>query len=345
MKVSIIVPVYNAEKYLDKSISALLGQTFKDIEVILVENGSTDNSLAICKKYAGKDDRIVVIDTKENVGAGEARNRGIERASGDYICFFDADDWYESTIIEKLLNAVIDNNVDVAICAYEAYVEGTENIDHHACKKAVFKTRRETQQYVADCFPDGHIGFLWNKIYKVSLIKENELKFPYLSRLEDGFFNLDFFTVAESLTVIEDELYHYRISSSKDVIKKHNEEYADLVLTLTDSAYDAYKVWGVKSNSDELNKFCLNELGTCIENTFIGGWGMNYFERKAYLTQLTTIDTYQDALIHIDVIGKYRQLLHILLGKEQFVLLEFVVRIKHFAKKNLRKFYYLLKRN
>lgn len=344
MKVSIVVPVYNAEKYLDKSISALLGQTFGDIEVILVENGSTDNSLAICNKYADIDDRIIVIDTKDNVGAGEARNIGISKAKGEYICFFDADDWYEQTIIEKLLHAAVDYDADVAICAYEAYVEGTNKNDHHSCKSIVYKTKRETQQYVADNFPDGHIGFLWNKIYRLSLIKKNELKFPILSRLEDGFFNLDFFNVAASLVVIEDELYHYRISNSEDVIRKHNKEYADLVATLVDYAKDMYVKWGIKSNSNELEKFCLNELGTCIENTFVGGWRLRYSERKEYLKRISMVDVYKDALIYLDAVGKYRRLLHTLMEKRHFVILEILVRLKCFMKKNFKKVYYEFRR-
>lgn len=341
MKVSVVVPVYNAEKYLNKSIPALLNQTYNDIEVILVENGSTDNSLDMCKKFADADARIRVIDTKENIGAGEARNVGISRATGEYICFFDADDWYENTIIEKLVSSVLENGSDVAICAYEAFVEGTERKDHHTCKSMVCKKKNETQQYFADSFPDGHVGFLWNKIYKLSVIKENDIRFPKLSRLEDGFFNLAFFTAAESISVIEDELYHYRISSSEDVIRKHDAKYADLVVTLVDTAHETFDKWGVKSNSDELNKFCLNELGTCIENTFVGGWNMGYLEQRAYLTQLTLVDTYENALQHLEVIGKYRQLLHVLLAKKQFTLLKVVVKIKYIVKKYFKKIYYL----
>ena len=340
MKVSIVVPVYNAEKYLDKSISALLNQTYSDIEVILVENGSTDNSLDICKRFADFDARIRVIDTKENIGAGEARNVGISRATGEYICFFDADDWYEDTIVEKLVSSVLNNGSDIAICAYEAFVEGTDKKDYHTCKSMICKTKKEAQQYFADCFPDGHVGFLWNKIYKLSVIKDNNIRFPRLSRLEDGFFNLAFFTMAESISVIEDELYHYRISSSEDVVKKHDAEYADLVVTLVDTTNETFEKWGVKNTSDELNKFCLNELGTCIENVFIGGWGMNSFERKAYLHQMTMVDTYQDALLHLDVVGKYRQLLHKLLNSEHYLVLELIVRIKFFVKKNFKNFYY-----
>ena len=340
MKVSIVVPVYNAEKYLDKAIPALLNQTYDNIEVILVENGSTDNSLDICKRFADSDARIRVIDTKENIGAGEARNVGISRATGEYICFFDADDWYEDTIVEKLVFSVTTNGSDVAICAYEAFVEGTDKKDHHTCKSMVCGTKNEAQQYFADYFPDGHVGFLWNKIYKLSVIKDNSIRFPKLSRLEDGFFNLQYFGAINSLSVIPNELYHYRISNSEDVVRKHNAKYADLVVTLVDAANETYKNWGIESKTDEINKFCLNELGTCIENTFIGGWGMNSFERKAYLHQMTMVDTYQDTLSHLDVVGNYRQLLHKLLNSEHYLVLELIVRIKFFVKKNFKNFYY-----
>lgn len=345
MKVSIVVPVYNAEKYLDTSILNLLNQTYRDIEIILVENASTDNSLDVCNRYKEKDDRIIVISTKDNVGAGEARNVGLERASGDYICFFDADDQYDLSIVEKLLCAITEQKADVAICAYDAYVEGTDRRDHHTTREFATKDRKETQQYFADSFPDGHVGFLWNKMYNLKVIKGCDLKFPKLSRLEDGFFNLDFFTMANRLVVITDELYHYRISSSEDVIRKHNVEYGDLVLTLVDSAKDAFTAWEVTPNTKELQKFALNELGTCIENTFIGGWGMGYLNRKAYLSQLTGYDTYLDALKDLDMVGEYRRFLHKLLNQEHFILLEIVVRTKHFIKKNFTRFYYLIKRD
>lgn len=344
MKVSIVIPVYNASKYLERSLSCALSQTYKDIEILLVENGSTDNSLDICKEFSDQDRRISVFVADGNVGAGIARNIGIENATGDYICFLDADDWYEDTLVEKMVNAVSNNNADVGICAYEAYVEDGSKVDHHTCNDNYLNNQESVRTYFLNAFPDGHVGFLWNKIYKASVIKENHLTFPPLSRLEDGFFNISFFELASSCVIISDELYHYRLGTADDVIAKHDANYADLVVTLTDEALDAFKRWNIDASTDETYKFCLNELGTCIENVFVGGWGLSIFEKIAYLNQFKYVDTYEDAIEHLDLIGQYRRIIHKLLCSNNYLFLGILIYIKTFVKRYLSKIYYLIKR-
>lgn len=117
-KVSIIIPVYNVEKYLPKCIDSVLHQSYKDIEIILVDDGSIDNSGKICDEYAAEDDRIVVFHT-ENRGNGAARNTGIMEAKCKYITFIDADDYIPSNYIEVLLNRLINENADVCICGFQ----------------------------------------------------------------------------------------------------------------------------------------------------------------------------------------------------------------------------------
>jgi glycosyltransferase involved in cell wall biosynthesis len=114
-KISIIVPVYNVEKYLHKCINSILSQTLADFELILVDDGSKDSSGEICKEYAKKDSRIIVIH-KENGGLSSARNAGIKIAKSDYLGFVDSDDWIDSNMYEYLYNGIIDNNADVALC-------------------------------------------------------------------------------------------------------------------------------------------------------------------------------------------------------------------------------------
>ena len=113
-KVSVIVPVYNAEKYLEKCVNSIVNQTYKNLEIILINDGSKDNSLALCKKF-NADARVVVID-QENRGAAGARNSGISVATGDYISFVDADDWVENSFIEKLVNLIQSTDSDISIC-------------------------------------------------------------------------------------------------------------------------------------------------------------------------------------------------------------------------------------
>ena len=117
-KVSIIIPVYNGEKYLDRCINSLLNQAYKNIEFVFINDGSKDNSLNIMKSYQNKDNRIIIID-KENTGVSDSRNIGIKKSTGDYICFCDAYDMYENNYVETMIKLIKENNVDAVRCNYK----------------------------------------------------------------------------------------------------------------------------------------------------------------------------------------------------------------------------------
>lgn len=194
--VSVIVPVYNAEKYLVKCLESIVNQTYKNLEIILVNDGSKDNSLSICQEYAKRDARITVFD-KTNGGVSSSRNFGIDLSSGEYVCFFDSDDYVEISFIEKLVNKIGDN--DVCIGGYVA-----ENYN----EEGGLTTKEEVLldiERIDDNFPlQNHKKLfalsmsLWNKLYRLSLIKENFLRFDEkVSFGEDGLFNADFFLLAK----------------------------------------------------------------------------------------------------------------------------------------------------
>ena len=117
-KVSIIIPVYNAEKYLSECINSIIYQSYNNLEIILVNDGSTDNSIYICRQYANKDNRIIVIDS-DNYGVSYARNIGIERATGKYIVFIDSDDMIEKDYIGILVTEMEEKNLDMVVCGYK----------------------------------------------------------------------------------------------------------------------------------------------------------------------------------------------------------------------------------
>ena len=116
-KVSIIIPVYNVQKYLRKCLDSIVNQTFKNIEIIIINDGSSDNSLNICKEYSKKDKRINIIN-KHNEGVSKARNTGLLYATGEYISFIDSDDWVEQNMIEELYNSITSNKADLCICNF-----------------------------------------------------------------------------------------------------------------------------------------------------------------------------------------------------------------------------------
>lgn len=178
--VTVIVPVYNVEKYLDRCIRSIITQTYRDLEIILVDDGSTDNSGKISDDYALIDSRINVIH-KENGGLSSARNRALDIAKGDYIAFVDSDDYIESTMIEGMMNNFISAEVDIVVCGYNVVNEEGEVV----CKKTgafekLMSGEEMTKDILLDKFP---YSFAWNKIYRKSLFLD--VRYPEGRYYED----------------------------------------------------------------------------------------------------------------------------------------------------------------
>ena len=162
--VSIIVPIYNVEEYLYKCINSVLNQTFKNFELILVNDGSTDNSGKICDEYKKKDDRIKVIH-QENGGVSSARNTGIKNAKGMFIGFVDPDDWIYPDMFEKLYNNIIENNADISICKHCREINGISNSKTYNSHE-IIKTM-DNKEAMHELFKGNLYRFaLWNKLYK-----------------------------------------------------------------------------------------------------------------------------------------------------------------------------------
>lgn len=220
--ISVIVPVYNIEKYLPRCIDSILNQTYKNWEAIFINDGSTDNSLKILEEYKRKNERIKIID-KKNAGSGAARNDGIESSKGKYIAFLDSDDWYEEDFLEKLYNNLIENNSDVSMCnpkmAYDN-IEKNSKINTYFFKSIELeKTPREILGILA-------MPVVWNKLYKKNIIVNNKIKFPNYSFCEDVEFLYKTFLYVNKVSKIEDDLYNY-YQREDSVTKKIKEESID----------------------------------------------------------------------------------------------------------------------
>ena len=213
-KVSVIIPVYNVEKYLRECLDSVINQTLRDIEIICINDGSTDNSLEILKKYAQKDNRIVLIN-KENEGAGEARNKGLEKAQGDFVIFFDSDDYMATDCLEKLINKAQKVNADITICRSYRFDDGKDNftIMNWAIKdkflpQATFCPKEIPSKVFQFC-----VGWPWDKLYKREFVVNNNLKFQNLRHSNDTFFVLFSLCCATSITIIQDALVYHRLNS------------------------------------------------------------------------------------------------------------------------------------
>lgn len=343
MKVSIIIPIFNCAKYLERSIPAILSQTHKNFELILVNDGSTDNSLEICQKFAETDSRIHIINKTVSEGAGPARNSGIDIAEGLYMMFIDSDDWIEYNMVEKLLEAITREQCHVAICGYETYVEGESCRDTFKLQAGVFQ-EDGMKRLFAQNFPEGIVGYLWNKIYDSSVIKKNNIRFPNMRRLQDGVFNINFFAVAKRCCIIEDVLYRYRLNAQTDMFRKLPKNYFDLIRQFSKTFTETKQMWGDFSNR-KIAEFFLNETGSCLENVFSKHWEMSKKERICYLQKIADDEVFLQMAGERVSLPKYRSFLIYALKKRKFYSIGILVKIKTFIKQHFSKIFYVVKRN
>lgn len=208
-KVSIIVPVYKVEEYVHECIDSILNQTYKNIEVILVDDGSPDRCGAICDEYAKKDDRIIVIH-KTNGGVSDARNVGLQRATGEYLAFVDPDDSIKKDYIEKLYMGIVHSGADVCICSVEdVFEDGLKGLatDINYVKENVIISGKQATEYVLE--DKVIVSHLWDKLCKKELYEG--ITFPTKHRFcEDMYIMHEVLFKAKKVLMITDKLYTYR---------------------------------------------------------------------------------------------------------------------------------------
>ena len=209
---SVIIPVYNAEKHLDRCIESIANQTYTNLEVILVDDGSPDNSGAICDEWAKKDDRIKVIH-KPNGGVSSARNAGLDAATGEYIAFADSDDWLSIDAYSKCMSEAAASDADLVVFGYETHLSFGNTKTSMDCNMF---TRYEYKENIARYISTG-VGFnaVWNKVFRARIINDYNIRFDETMHInEDGIFNCRYFTAAGHIKCIPDILYHYDMTNS-----------------------------------------------------------------------------------------------------------------------------------
>lgn len=251
MRISIIIPVYNCEKYLNRCLDSVLNQTYNELEIILVNDGSTDKTSDICDKYKVKDERIKVIH-KENGGVSSARNVGISESSGEYIMFLDSDDWIESNMVEKMYNHISRyDDIDMVMCGCCLEFSSKEkNILDIKLKNKTYNSLEEYLKEFSYYRDKGVFGYSVNKIFRSSIIKNNQVLFKKYSIAEDLFFLYDLLPYCNKIKVIEDSLYHY-MHENQHSLSKSNKEDSLYIINLF---YDKTKDFLYNTNSYEINK-------------------------------------------------------------------------------------------
>lgn len=245
-KISVIVPVYNVEKYLSRCIDSILAQTFTDFELLLIDDGSTDNSGRICDGYAGKDNRIRVFH-KENGGVSSARNLGLDNAKGEYIAFIDADDWIEIEYLNLLYSTLREQNADIVACDYIIERKHSSlyiNQDYRCDIVCIIKKLLNNDLK----------GYLWNRLFTKKLFINNNIHFPEgIGMWEDLLIIVDLYIKAKHICYLPNALYHYWLSNPLSATYSFNEEKMRQKIYVSKLLEECLE----KSN---LKKVCLKEL-------------------------------------------------------------------------------------
>ena len=273
--VSVIIPVYNVEKYLRQCLDSVINQTLKDIEIICVDDGSTDNSLNILKEYKEKDNRIIILQ-QQNQYAGVARNNGLKIAKGKYLSFLDSDDWFDLNMLKEMVDRAEKDQSDIVICGWYNYNNKTKQITSHLSNttKTVFNPIEIKTSLFTISYPNP-----WTKLFKKTLFTNNNLYFESIKRCNDLTCVYTAFSLANKISVIKKPYVYYRsnqtnnLSANKNIdcfIQSINRLYENLNKFNRYNLYkETFKERLFNSLKKELSSYDKNDiLYTSIKNQF-----------------------------------------------------------------------------
>ena len=243
-KVSVIIPIYNVEDYLPKCLESVINQTYKNLEIICVDDCSPDNSSQILKEYENKDKRIKIVNRKQNGGLSAARNSGMDVATGEYIYFLDSDDWIDLDYIEKMVQAMEESEAEIVlntnVISHKGEVLGRHIVD---------KTYNDISHQFIDA-KEAILNITWNTwahLWKKSFLDRTKVRFPEGYIIEDQYFQAITYIYVNKIYVIRDSAYHYLIRSDSIVGQKRSDSF-EINLKILNKIIDYYEENNLKNN-------------------------------------------------------------------------------------------------
>ncbi len=297
--ISIIVPVYKVEAYVGRAIESILAQTYQNYELMLVDDGSPDNSGAICEEYAKKDKRISVFH-KENGGAPSARNYAMDLAKGDYYYFMDSDDWAEPTMLEDMVRIALEDSAQLVVAGFYIDTYYSDEVylrDICQAPSAKYSDAASFRQAAAGLFDRNLLYTPWNKLWQRSYIEERKLRFP-ATFWDDFPFVLSVITDVERVSVTETPYYHFIRKREESETAAYRPQMYDKREEEHSWMKDIYSHWGIddEMSREFIGRRYIERFIGCIENLTNKKCTLSSGEKRALVKKMLYTDNVAEAL-------------------------------------------------
>ena len=332
--ISIIIPVYNAAKYVERCLESIINQDFKDFEILIIDDGSSDSSFSICEKIALKDKRIKLF-RQLNSGVSSARNKGIENAIGEWLCFYDADDSVPPNALQFLANTAINLQPDVIIGNYNEIISDNEVITYsNSLPKQCLLNRQDIIDSILNkaILPNNFFNSCCMKMYRRQIFIQYKLAFPIRRRAEDWLLNVNFFEIATSAVVIDDMVYNYHRNYQSAMTKYFPEQLKiwEQNLLIKKSLINRYN-YNI-SDSTLYSNLANKILWLCF---YLSGEGKNNEVKKIISKQ---ISRKAFALCDINIVDRKFKIVPILINNNFFSVSSHYFQLMNYVYKFKRRF-------
>lgn len=337
---SVIMPVYKAERYLLAAAGSVLKQTFKDFELILVDDASPDACGAFCEVLQKKDGRVKALHQADNGGLSRARNAGLDAAHGRYVCFVDADDEISETLLESVYRSLTENPAQAVMfgmreeyCSENGNVKSVHEVKYPLMALRGDALRREIIRIEAASL----YGYACNKTYELDFINQRKLRFEVVPLIEDIRFNVAFFMEAESLNCLDTAPYHYKKRGGESLTAKFAPDYYALHMERVRILKEQYQYWGMydaevkKTLGAVYVRFVLSALQrNCDKRAH-----MSHGARKNFVRELLKSELYRELMPYADPRGKAARTVAALLRSKNETALLALGRAVHTVERRL----------
>ncbi len=299
MKYSIVMPIYNVQNYLRKSVSDIKRQSFSDFELILVDDCSTDSSGKLCDELAEDDEQIHVLHLASNGGLSNARNQGMDIARGEYILFLDPDDRYQASLLMEVEKSLKQNPAKLVLFGLtEVYYDQNGKIEYEkpiVPVEGCFKTPKQVREHVLELESQTLFGYAWNKAYQLSYLRENKFQFQAVTMIEDVLFNIEVFRDLDSCNQISKPLYSYAIRKKGSLTTKYLPDYFALHERRIESICELYHTWNMESSEvlKGMGSIYCRYFLSALQRNCSSAAHMNHSQRKRWVQKQFKSKTYK----------------------------------------------------